>query len=182
MSENLFDTFGRTLPAPKSIKPSTEIIDDLELLEQYQQFRFEHVQSELFQKVRDAYIQRMYEVTKKKGKFTYVCIRCMKPIDSLKKMTLDEHSRLLYGVGCHGRIMEKQEARKLIKTGPLLQEAPPEQLVDTSCISCGRNITATKESLKECGVNPRCCFCCEYTMLKYKHLKCPLQVKHTEND
>jgi len=185
---NLFDDFGIDLESTtctfhgvpvgekKAISCGDEITD-IEFLKNYERISMRARQSDFFQNLSTAYLNKCYEISQKKGKFSYICVRCFKSINNHQKLVEEQHSHLLYGKDCYGTIHRRQSnlAYSWENGVPVFQTQ--QELQTFECTSCSRKFPARAGNVPHCGENPRCCFCCTYNTLKYKGIRCPFELK-----
>lgn len=182
---SLFDVFNielvkssaslGNLTVKKSKTVKKKIITDLEFYRKYEDFSIKIQPSDFFHTLSAAYLNKCYEVSQRKGKFTYICIRCFKPISDYKKLVEDEHSHLLYGPKCYSGIFRRQTNLIYSWEQGIPEYQTRDELQEFECISCGRKFQALAKNVVYCGINPRCCFCCVFNTLKHKGIRCPFE-------
>lgn len=125
-------------------------------------------------KLSPSYLQIAKEASMKKGKKVLPCARCGKDIENQSQLVLDPHSGHLYGTTCFSRVQSRLNA---IQIPHHCIEAPPEDhnLERKECLCCERNFISTNANTKKCGETTRCCFCCSFSLPKYKNQKCDFE-------
>jgi hypothetical protein len=135
---------------------------------------------ELFEGLRVEYMRKVQEARAKHESFLYLCGRCFKPIYKTESMSFDSHGGMPYGKGCW-KLIQGRKTRLLLKYEEGRAILPQEEeVLKFSCCCCGREFHAYRENPKVCGVNVRCCFCCEHSTMRFRGQKCPVEVVATK--
>lgn len=179
---NLFDDFGVDAGSGKApLEPALPLtaLQELQALADTQAAigALPHVFDPAF--LNAAYLARVLEVSRRLGKFTYICARCYKPIHDSKKLVHDRDVRLIFGTDCHAMIQRKQLSLQLVY-GPdgRRQNATAEQLTSYSCLTTGHTFKAHAPNVQHCGTTPRVCAVCPGTGLRYKNVPCNFERWH----
>lgn len=126
--------------------------------------------------LRGVYLAKVLEVSRKRGKFTYICARCNKPISDAKKLVLDASVGLIYGNDCHDIVKQKQHNLQYIyRSDGSRAPAQPTQMQTFTCMTSGVEFRAVPENVQHCGTTPRSCAMCPGTGLKFKNLPCDFE-------
>lgn len=126
--------------------------------------------------LRQTYLQKVLEVSQKRGVFTYICARCMKPIGDHKKIVFDTRLGLIYGKECYDIIMTKQHNLQYhYNSDGSRVSATSEEMMTFKCFTSGFEFRAVINNVGKCGATPRACAMCPGTGLKFKGLPCDFE-------
>lgn len=126
--------------------------------------------------LRGAYLAKVLEVSRKRGRFTYICARCNKPISDAKKLTHDASVGLIYGNDCHDIVRQKQHNLQYVYFPDGSRRfAQHEEMETFTCLTSGVNFRAVPANVQHCGTTPRSCAMCPGTGLKFKNLPCDFE-------